>query len=466
MIRITLLLALILLLGTQVLAPSTVLAQETLVPLDKSGNTTVLTPAIAKRIALFDDYPGFQKAMLYHSEDSGYFLEIMFKPETDLLRKNLPLSMEAVEELRGQVETVLQTSVALRGANAGLDQEGRARFLRNSLYVSLGVYSWTVPLMLGIEDAGQFAGMSLLTSSTSFFLPLFLTRNIEFTEAEAALSCFGAKSGLAHGFGLGLLAAGEGDDHDMRFHFSVATVTSIIETVVLYHYAKNRRISIGEAEVSGMMSDTGLMYGVGLAYTMGLFDDVENDEAVRVGAIAGLGGAIGGFYLGHHMKYRDSYSIGDVGVMRTTRFLGGVIPVAAMLENDVDEGKPVVAAAMIGMGAGIFIGDLMVRGYDFTEKQNLMMDLGTGAGALLGGAVSAFGDREGTMLMSAGAVIGLGITYATLKNDAYEDDLASDDGLPDIEFSISPENYMLSSSPDLSPDVRAQLPIVRAGIRF
>lgn len=401
-------------------------AQEVQVPFDSAGRVQVVDARLAERLGLFADrYPGLQEVRVFQGADSSFVLEVTTLREGRTVRQRVPLTREEVLDLRRQVTE----RVAVHAPATGLDQEGRYLLLGQTSVLGFAFYGPMVPYVLGAEDASTVTGLYLLTAGASFFVPYVLTQDQPVTRGMAALSGYGASRGILHGLLLHQLVAGEEDDDIMyaddhsyyeddegyeRASAAAALLGSIGEGVAGYAWARNERMTPGQATAIGAGGDFGLLGGMGTAYLVG-----GEDLGGRGVSAFMLAGSAAGIWGGHELARRRDYTAGDVSVGYTAGVVGGAsgFAVGDLLGL---EGRPLVAAGMLGAGAGLYVGDRLVRDTDFTVGQATLNALGTAAGGLVGlGAGILIGgddiDETGVLTsMSAGAVAGFAATYRTL----------------------------------------------------
>lgn len=403
-------------------------AQELLVPLDERGRVEVVDAALDARLGLFADrYPGFREARLFQAPDSSYVLEITLSLGGRTARQRVPLTAAEAGELRRQVGE----RIAARAPAAGLDQDGRYLLMGQTTLLGLGYYGWAVPYVAGAEDTGAVS-LYLITAGASFFLPYALTEGRPVTYGMANLSRYGATRGLAHGLLLDQLLFGDpegyrcdefgcrDDEGGERRRAATALLASVGEGLGGYAWARREGMTAGTANAIGTGGDFGLLGGMGLAYLAG-----TDDVGERAAAAFALPAAAAGIVAGRRVAARRDYSWGDADVIYTAGAVGALAGAAAA-DLATLEGRPVVAAAMAGAAAGLYLGDRRVRDTDFTVGQASLNRLGTIAGGLVGlgvGALLSIEDEDPTAaltLAAAGASLGFLGTYASLAPAARE----------------------------------------------
>lgn len=137
--------------------------------------------------------------------DTSYVLEIVYQPAEEVLRDRQKLTTAEVGELQAWVTGRYGTLEK----NPPLNQDGRTKLLVSSTLLSLGFYSYALPMALSVESGAGQTAIYMLTSGAGFFGPYLWTRERSVTEGQAKLFQYEGTRGIAHGTFVGLLMAGE-----------------------------------------------------------------------------------------------------------------------------------------------------------------------------------------------------------------------------------------------------------------
>lgn len=404
-------------------------AQEVQVPLDQAGRIETVDARLAQRLGLLADrYPGFREARLFQAPDSSFVLEVTTVREGRLQRQRVPLSRAEAADLRRQVSE----RVAARAPAAGMDQGGRSTLLGQTALLGFAFYGPALPYVLGTDDPSTATGLYLLTSGASFFVPYLLTQDQPVSRSMATLSGYGASRGIAHGFLLYRLLAGDRDEsyviyeggadgydyrdeeNDERAAAGTAMALSVAEGIGGYLWARDERFTPGTAVAVSTGGDFGLAGGLALSYLLG-----ADDIGVRSASAFGLAGAGAGVLGGRWIAARRNYTAGDASVIYTTGLIGALSGLAAADLANL-RGRGLVTGGMVGAGTGLYLGDRLVRGTDLTLGQASLTALGTTAGALagLGAGILVGGDDVDETIplvgSALGSVAGFALTYRAL----------------------------------------------------
>ncbi|HWV55889.1 MAG TPA: hypothetical protein VNZ57_00330, partial [Longimicrobiales bacterium] len=239
-------------------------------------------------------------------------------------------------------------------------------------------------------DSRTAVALYMLTAAGSIAVPWIATRNSPVSQAMADLSRHGATRGIIRGLMLEWLFRGDEVTHDDapvvdtdtrdEQRVAAAAVTSVVESVLGYWWARAAGMDRGMAYSVGNGSDFGML--AGLAAT-GLIQPNDFDSNRLLPALVLLGAA-GGAPIGAWAAQARGYSHGDAHVMRTTGLLGAGagLMVADLLGADTE--RPIVAGATIGGLGGLILGDRLARPVDLAIGPARLVQLATAAGAAVG----------------------------------------------------------------------------------
>jgi len=441
-------------------------SQETQVPFDQAGRVSVIDRALEARLGLFPEYEGFEEARLFQGQDSTFTLEVLYRVGDTLQKASQPLSAGDVLALRARVAAAIRA----KAPAAAVDQSGRSAFLIGTGLLSLGYYGWAVPYALGVDDGSTYGGLYMVTSSVGFFGPFLLTRHRSVTDAEAALSLYGATRGILHGWCVGALLVGE--DRETRDTVVAGMLTSLAEYAAGFWAADKMRMGSGTAATIGAVGDFGMGLGWGAHYLI----DRHNE---KMEASAMLGGSGLGLVTGGLLARSQHYTRGDALVLRAAGALGAYVGMAASASVSEDE-KAVVASGMAGAVAGLGAGHHLLRGRDFTTGQGVLVHLGEFAGGLLAAGLLVVADVDTDPVWpymaasSVGAGAGFWFTLHSLSGRATatswspdsDRDVPAGSDLP-LRLEVFPQGFLACALRANSCGSPARpVPLVRLEYRF
>ena len=299
--------------------------------------------------------------------------------------------------------------------------EGRATLLATSTLLGMTFYGWALPDALDISDNRGQVGLYLLTAGTSFIVPFWLSADTPVSWGAANSGFWGGTRGIVHGFALANFLTGNNTIDDSAV--ALGLLTSAAELGGLTYYAQTAALSPGDAHALGIASDFGTLWGGTLGYRIGKAAEVGNSAQTRLHMGLALGGAVGGFALGHLYRERRQLSWGDAEFVRTSgvlgAFAGGVLADWIPWTTDNAANVPVLISA--GSLGGLVLGDYLGAGEDFKVGQALLMDLGALAGGLvtMGVTYLASNSDDGTVYATAalvGSATGFGLLFRAFSN--------------------------------------------------
>ncbi len=424
---------------------------ERSVPFDSAGRIAVLTPTLVSRLGLNSpDWPvvgSFREARLYVTDDNRHVLVVQ---RIDGAMARFALGQDETAALKRAVATAIVAQgrsgdrliggmVAGRapgdsstgvGAGAGtgvvVSQPAGNTFVRNQTFLGLVAYGPATAALLSDNGGAAAAGAYFLAAGTSFFVAANTVKGRVVTRAQAARAAHGGTRGAITGLGIAAIANADGGP---AWGFPILA-GAIGGTVVGFQQA--RGLSDGEAASAGLFADLAALTTLGIGGSSGAFNgrktvvpyDANNPQFgsytqtnndLRGPGKAVVGGAIGasivGYALGPRYARRADYNVtaGDVSVVFTSALLGGAGASSLIADGGNSTSKYGVAAA--GILAGAFLADRgLVRKADRTSADGTLIQLGTLAGALIGGGIAAMVETEAQgalALGSAGGVLGM-----------------------------------------------------------
>jgi hypothetical protein len=349
-------------------------AEETQVPLDRTGHIGSVDHQLAWRLGLFlDRYPFLEEVRLFQVADSSFVFEIAQREAGRYTRVRFPLSAAGADSLR----ELVSSRAATLAPEVTRDQSGRPLLVGGYAALGLGFYAWAVPTLMNVHESQVYTGAYMLMAGASIMAPMFMTQGSDVSFPAADLALYGATRGIAHG---ALLHNAFLHDDDGHGTLGAALAGSLVEGVALGYWAQATHASGGVAGSIRTGGDFGLLYGLGIGDLTDRYDGKHRGTITALTVGGSALGMTGCYWLA---KHRD-YTYGDAGVMRMAGLVGGYLGLALAVTGEPDDSEPVTAAAMAGSALGLGAGDVFVRNTDLTGGQMVIVDLVTVAGGLLG----------------------------------------------------------------------------------
>jgi len=427
-------------------------SQEVLIPFDTLKRINRIDEEMDLKLHLFTEYKGFSQAFLFRLPDSTYAFEIWYRVNGQVLKSRTLITAAEAQRFQQRIAESLRQLAPM----AGIDQSGRPTFLGGAYTLSIGLYGWGIPYLLGLENSVAI-GSYLLISAGGILIAHAATERMEISEATANLSFYGSMMGLAHGIMIGIIV---GDNETTgKTYVSSAMVFSTLEGILGFQAGKRLKLSGGGVEMLGTMSGAGLLYGWGASSLMDLTGARPISRSMLIGSVVGTA-------AGLLMVKDDSYTNGDVGVFRGAALLGAYVPISVLVATHVKASKTYVATAMAGGILGGAIGNSLVKRKDFTTAEGTYIMFGAFGGMLIGGGIPLLAGAENgevaAALSGVGALAGFAWMYHRYAPEAGERAESTA-----LSFEVHPEGLAaISMKPALSLRNQWTAPIVSLSYRF
>ncbi|MEO0215757.1 MAG: hypothetical protein ABIL14_01925 [candidate division WOR-3 bacterium] len=402
----------ILLLWVQIDSNST--SYEIQIPFDAEGKIYEIDSLFARRLEFFENYPAFQRALLFLQPDSSYIIEIYFQKERAIIKERREVNREEIAKIQQNMAELKAKEIS----KAIYDRSGYREFLANSFFFA---YAVQAPLMTMAFDPPEMrTGMAiyLLSSASGFIIPLVLTRNTDVSKAHARMYITGGIHGLYTAGALSSIA-------DMEIFegtgaFFTASCSALGEYIG-FQSVNRFKLSVGRGSTIFLIGDFTGITATGL---LSLFDNWSNPvfthKQYLTLSIIGLGI---GLYLGSNITRDLNLSDGDPLIFGNCGIVGGILfPVLlSWFENDYNKipKKMYIAAGISGLGFGSMLGYRIAKERDFSESAGNIIILGGLAGALTSaGLVFLTGSNELRVYLTAtiiGDIVGALATASFIK---------------------------------------------------
>lgn len=377
-------------------------------PFDSAQRVFAVTPGLAQRLNLIPPtWPArgeYREARLYSVEPGGGFVLVVEQPSgvlarftlTDAQRLALRTAIDAGMSVSGRPSAEAATDIVSEPA-------GNA-FARRQTTLAALIYG---PLAASLsEDAPAAGALYLAVTGGTFFASYGAVQSMRFTRAQSSLAADLGLTGAADGWLLGYAVSGNSD----RAVRATALVSGVAGTIAGASLAE--RLSDAEAHAAYR----GIQSAAGVALTAASALALSNTAtAASVALVTPLG-----YVVGVRYPRRAAYKVtaGDVDAVGTSGFVGALLGAAA-LGNDA-RGRTIAGVLASGFILGEVTGDLLLaRQYDLTEAQANLLNIGAGAGALVGVAlpVLASSDNETfiTGAAATGAILGMSVIAGTFN---------------------------------------------------
>jgi hypothetical protein len=378
-------------------------AVETPEPFDSAGRVMVITPTLAADLTLrppawriAGDYVG---ARLFRLDDSSFVITVerrggaverysITAADREYLRERTRVLPPTFGERVGEQVGVVARETA-EGVRTAFTERGvRNAFIRNQTLLGLAVYAPSFAYAITEDDAGRVASW-LLVSGASYFGAATLTREMTINESQNRLATDLALRTAAGAFGLTWAFGAPRDGQALSIFLGGIGGTA----AGLYF---GRDITPAQIEAGSFASTASALVGGAAAIIAQDKDDDEDEASREVIATAVATGAIG-YPLGLAYPRMVSYNVtaGDVNTLFATGALGMVASGMFIANTSPDNGRIYLTTLTGGFIGGLVVGDrLLVKRFDHTRSEAALVNLGAGAGALMGLGTFVLIDRE------------------------------------------------------------------------
>jgi hypothetical protein len=379
------------------------------VPFDSAARVIAITPTLAERLQLrAPGWPvigGYREARLYAVRPTGGFVLVVHRATGALERTAL------TEAQRDELRTLIDAGMSAAGRPTGetgstvISEPAGFAFARDQGVLGLALYG---PLAASLSDDGATAGSAyLIAAGGAFFVSYGLTGSQPITRAQSDLAQHFALD-FAGEDALWTYALGADNSRGARALALGAAAAGTITGVSL-----GRTLSDAEshAATAGITATALTTWGIA---------SIAGATGRTAAALVGAGGIVGygvGLAYPRHVPY--AVSAGDVNAVYTSGIIGaglGGIFIAHDNVSTTTAGLVLTPAYLAGLWAG---DRLVARPYDLTAAQGRLLQIGAGAGALMGLAIPMMEQsNNGSVSLgwaSAGAAVGGALTLSIMN---------------------------------------------------
>lgn len=380
---------------------------ETPVPFDSAGKVRTVTPGLAQRLQLAQAaWPvtsDFERVRLYRTSTGEYVL--VAESREGVLQR---WSMSAGEggALRSRVSAALRESTRGVGTQTTVASEPAGNsFVRRQASLGAALYGPAAAVMLaGDGDDGSTAGAAYLFVAGGTFFAAMARRQTSppVTTAQNNLSTWGAIHGAALGGAAAVIAGVESG----QAASGMVLAGSVGGTVLGLRAARD--MTDAESAASSFAATGAALTTIGLAATANMFDSTASPRVATALASAAL---VGGHVLGPRYPRRAGYVVtaGDVRSLWVPGVIGAMAGLVPFVDSDSGDGSVVAAAMTAGFVGGVIAGDrFLVKPYDHSTSDAVLLATGATAGWLVAGGLTTLAKAGNT------AALGAGVTGATL----------------------------------------------------
>jgi hypothetical protein len=382
---------------------------EAPVPFDSAARVMAVTPILAERLQL--RAPGwpvsgsYREARLYAVRPAGGFVLVVHRAAGALERTAL------TESQRDELRTLIDAGMSAAGRPTGetgstvISEPAGFAFARDQSLLGLALYG---PLAASLsDDAATASSAYLLMAGGAFFVSYGLTESQPITRAQSDLAQHLALD-FAGEDGLWTYALGADNTRGAR---ALALGAAAAGTITGLSLGRTMSDAESHAATAGITATALTTWGIASA---------AGATGRSAAALVGAGGIVGygvGLAYPRHVAY--TVSAGDVNAVYTSGIIGAGFGEMFIAHDNVSTTTAglVLTPAYL---AGLWLGDrLIARPYDLTAPQGRLLQVGAGAGALIGAAIPLMAQLDdGAVAVgfaTAGAALGSALTLSLMN---------------------------------------------------
>jgi hypothetical protein len=360
---------------------------EKQVPFDGAGKVTVVTRALRDQLKLFPEVRDFASARLLQS-DATFVLEITL---TDGSRQRSSMTADERETLRGQIEQQLAVM-----PSAAINQKGRGLFLLSQLPIALAAYSPGLLAITRVTGTNAVA-LYMIGAAGFYFGPMYLTRHVPMTEAQAVMSVDYGYYGIFNSFavttllGMGNLFSSNSTAWQGQVRAGVLFATSVGGQFLGYRLG--RPFSLGQARYASLLTDCGMVDGLLLGTFLQTFNKTSVEGNSKLNSALTLVGSGAGGYLGYRLAGQRNWTEGQAFITGLGSVFGPLVANGAfwtVAPNSAFDNHGLNYSsflALAGNTAGTWYAQRVVRETPITNGGAFIATGTTIGGGLLGGGI-------------------------------------------------------------------------------
>ena len=392
--------------------------QDVRIPFDSDSTLYTITANMQAdyQFGFLEQYPTLESAALYRLQGGDIELVIEYRVEARMARNRADLTPARLEEIRSEVDKVMQQKADEPDRDDGGD--GSTRLYVNT--TTLGVVSGSlITSSLGLSG-GAAAGMPLIGGSAGFFGPFLSLRKEYVSEASARLTGYGGFQGYFSGLALSTVTGISDVSYDLST--SLSTISLGAGAYMGFHFSRSRKLGLGQAQMLKFNGLAGMFYGASLA---GLILGENSYDYEKISAALSLAGTYGGLWLGKRLGDRYQYTGGDARVYFLSGLMGTQVAALVPVWTETGSIRLVTAALMGGSSLGFYLGHKVAARYNISESDGRIAGLGYASGYLFGGGISLVSEMDFKGYFTTSTAASLIAYLFTLKMITSEDNAVS-----------------------------------------
>jgi hypothetical protein len=276
-----------------------------------------------------------------------------------------------------------------QGVSVEEQKEGRTLLVVSATMTGLTLYGPGTARLLDIESGAQVAGLEMLIGGGSFVGALVATKNHRLGAGRSSLILSGSLVGTLYGFGVPVLFESEND----KAYFASAMIATPIGGLIAHRLSSHRWFNEGESHTISRGGLVGGLYGIAIPYLINI-EDLEDWTQSKIYVTSAMIGVPAGVWTTAKLIYDKPINEGRASLISLGGGIGSAYALGILSLTDVEEPRPYVLAAMLGLPVGTYLGYKLTVGGEYTSGRAALIQVGAYAGALFGSGFPLMADAE------------------------------------------------------------------------
>ena len=359
-----------------------------------------------------------------------------------------------------------------QGISLEKQQEGRSLMVASTFLYGVGLYGPGTARILELDSASQITALEFLIGGGVFIGGVAITNNYRLGAGRTNLIVGGMYTGTLYGVGIPLLFEVEAENN--KVYLGSMMLSTPIGGYLAYKLSSHRWYEKGESNMITLGGLVGGFYGLGIPYLINI-ESLETSTQTKIYAASTMIGIPVGVLTSSKLFYDKPISEGRSHLINFGGLVGSSYACGITSLFEVDSPRLYVAAAMLGLPVGTYLGYKFTDKEEYTRGRSYLIQLGAYAGALFASGFPLLMEAEShkpyvvaSILGSAG---GMWLAHHSTRGWGESAPLARNDHIPQSgKFKVSlpsvNEWFTFSLMAIRKPTFMADFPVELVRITF
>ena len=307
-------------------------------------------------------------------------------------------------------------------------KEGRRLMVASMSLYGIGLYGPGTGVLLDM-DSDQISSLLILIGGGSFAGSLMATKDYRLGAGRTNLIVGGMCTGTLYGAGIPLLFEAESS----KVYLGSMMLSTPIGGYLAYKLSSHRWYEKGESNMITYGGLVGGLYGLAIPTLINI-EGLEDSTPPKISVASVLLGIPAGVLTSSKLFHNKSINEGRSYLIRFGGSVGGVYALGITYLFGVDSPRPYVAAAMLGLPVGTYLGYKFTAKEEYTPRRASLILLGAWAGALVAngvpGLMEADGDKPYIVANILGSAVGMWFAHYSTRSRSENAPLARNNLTP------------------------------------